>query len=195
MILLKYGNTNTFLVPGGGRYLLVDTDWAGTLPAFFRALKQSGTRVSDIAYVLATHWHPDHMGLIPELMRQGVGLLLPDVQRAYVHGSDGIFARDGIPFEPVREEAARVISCGDSRRFLREELGISGEIVSTPGHSPDSVSLILDDGDCFVGDLEPLSYLDAYGADEAVQTRADWELLRPRRPKRILYGHANMQVL
>jgi len=195
MILLKYGNTNTFLIPGGGRYLLVDTDWAGTLPAFYRALKQGGVRIGDIAYVMATHWHPDHMGLIPELMRQGVGLLLPDVQRAYVHGSDGIFARDGIPFEPVREEAARVISCGDSRRFLREELGIGGEIVSTPGHSPDSVSLILDDGDCFVGDLEPLSYLDAYGADEAVQTRADWELLRTRRPKRILYGHANMQVL
>lgn len=195
MILLKYGNTNTFLIPGGGRYLLVDTDWAGTLPAFYRALKQGGARVSDIAYVLATHWHPDHMGLIPELMRQGVGLLLPDVQRVYVHGSDGIFARDGIPFEPVREELARVVSCGDSRRFLREELGIGGEIVSTPGHSPDSVSLILDDGDCFVGDLEPFSWLDAYGEDNAAQARADWELLHTRRPKRILYGHANMQVL
>ena len=195
MILLKYGNTNTFLIPGGGRYLLVDTDWAGTLPAFYRALKQGGVRIGDIAYVMATHWHPDHMGLIPELMRQGIGLLLPDVQRAYIHGSDGIFARDGIPFEPVREEAARVISCGDSRRFLREELGIGGEIVSTPCHSPDSVSLILDDGDCLVGDLEPLSWLEAYGEDEAARTRADWELLLSRRPKRILYGHANMQVL
>ena len=195
MILLKYGNTNTFLIPGGGRYLLVDTDWAGTLPAFYRALKRCGVRVSDIAYVLATHWHPDHMGLIPELMRRGVGLLLPDVQKAYVHGSDGIFARDGISFEPVREGLAEVISCGDSRRFLREELGIGGELVSMPSHSPDSVSLILDDGDCFVGDLEPLPYLDAYGEGEAVQTRADWALLLSLRPKRILYGHAGTQIL
>jgi hypothetical protein len=32
---LRYGNTNTFLVRGGNGYLLVDTDYAGTLPAFY----------------------------------------------------------------------------------------------------------------------------------------------------------------
>ena len=76
MIRLRYGNTNTFLIPCSGGYLLLDTDYAGTLPAFYRAIKQAGVRVSDIAYVLATHYHPDHMGLIPELMKQGVKLLL-----------------------------------------------------------------------------------------------------------------------
>ena len=38
MIRLKYGNTNTFYVSGINGGLLVDTDYAGTLPAFFRAL-------------------------------------------------------------------------------------------------------------------------------------------------------------
>ena len=38
-IKLKYGNTNTFLVPCNGGYLLVDTDYTGTLPAFYKALK------------------------------------------------------------------------------------------------------------------------------------------------------------
>ena len=30
MIKLRYGNTNTFFIPGSEGGLLVDTDWAGT---------------------------------------------------------------------------------------------------------------------------------------------------------------------
>ena len=37
---LKYGNTNTFFVRGERGYLLVDTDYAGTLPAFYGAIKK-----------------------------------------------------------------------------------------------------------------------------------------------------------
>ena len=86
-IKLRYGNTNTFLVPCNGGYLLVDTDYAGTLPAFYKALKAAGVQGKDIAFVLATHYHPDHMGLIPELMKQGVRLLLMDTQTKDVHFS------------------------------------------------------------------------------------------------------------
>ena len=91
-ILLKYGNTNTYLVRGVGGSLLIDTDYAGTLPGFYRAIKAAGVRLGDIDYVLATHYHPDHMGLIGELMQQGVKLLLLEHQRGQVHFSDAIFA-------------------------------------------------------------------------------------------------------
>ncbi len=64
-IKLRYGNTNTFLIPSRVGFLLIDTDCAGTLPAFYKAIKQRGVRIQDIAFVLATHYHPDHMGLIP----------------------------------------------------------------------------------------------------------------------------------
>ncbi|MBP3555999.1 MAG: MBL fold metallo-hydrolase, partial [Clostridia bacterium] len=69
---LKYGNTNTFLVCGTGGNLLIDTDYAGTLPAFYRAIKEKNIRLSDISHVMATHYHPDHMGLISELMKQNI---------------------------------------------------------------------------------------------------------------------------
>ena len=72
-------------------------------------------------------------------------------------------------------------------------MGIAGEIVSTPSHSADSVSLILDDGDCFVGDLEPIEYLDAYESNEALQ--ADWDLLMSYPLKRIFYGHVNVKTI
>ena len=186
MIRLKYGNTNTYIIQGSRGNLLVDTDYAGTLPAFYKAIKQNGIQVRDISYVLATHYHPDHMGLVSELMEQGVKLLLPDVQKAQLHFSDEIFARDRLAVKPIDETQATVITCEESRAFL-ESLGISGEIISTPSHSADSISLILDCGDCFVGDLEPYEYIEAYGENQRL--KEDWEKLLAFGAKRIFFAH------
>jgi len=162
MIRLKYGNTNTFYIPGKHGGLLIDTDFAGTLQAFFRALKANHLELNDISYVLPTHCHPDHVGLIGELQHLGVNLLLIDKQLTTVHFPDEIFGRDKhLRYAPIDEKRAAVISCDESREFLRL-IGIEGEIISTPSHSEDSVSVILDSGDCFVGDLEPYEYLTGY---------------------------------
>ena len=189
---LTYGNTNTYLIMGAQGGLLVDTGYAGTLPAFYQALKKEGLQVRDIAYVMATHYHPDHCGLIGELTRQGVQLLLVDGQQEHVHFADGIFARDRLPYVPVEEAGARVIRCEESRAFLKS-LGIDGEIFSTPSHSPDSVSLMLDSGECLVGDLEPYEYLAAYEENEPL--RRDWEAVLARHPKRICCAHVNEKAL
>ena len=167
---LKYGNTNTFLLRG-----------------------TSGNLLSDIHYVLATHYHPDHVGLVSELMKQGVKLLLMDTQRPFVHFSDDIFARDKrLHYEPISEETATVIGFAESRAFLGK-LGIHGEIVATPSHSEDSISLILDSGECFVGDMEPMEYLDAYEQKE--ELKCDWERIMGHAPKVIYYAHANHKQL
>ena len=193
MIKLRYGNTNTFYIPGSDGGLLVDTDWAGTLPLFFKAIKTAGIEMKAITTLLDPHYHPDHMGLAGELQRLGVKLLVVDVQRLFVHASDEIFARDKhLSYRAVDESAATVISCAESRDVLKG-LGIDGEILHTPSHSEDSVSLALDDGSCLVGDLEPLAYLAGYEENPAL--KSDWEQLMRRRPKRILYAHANEQKL
>ena len=190
---LKYGNTNTFLVSGSNATLLVDTDYAGTLSAFYRAIKEQDIKISDITYVLATHYHPDHIGLVSELMKQNIKLLLLDRQVPYIHFADDIFARDKrLHYKPIEVDNAKIIRLEESRAFL-ESLGIKGEIVGTPSHSEDSVSLILDSGECFVGDLEPMEYLDGYEHNESL--RKDWELINSFSPQIINYAHANQKVL
>lgn len=190
---LRYGNTNTFLVQGENGYLLVDTDYAGTMPAFYRAIKKNNIKVNDILYVLATHYHPDHIGLVSELMKQGVRLLVIDTQCSQIHYSDEIFSRDKrLIYKPIEEKDAIVISCQTSRKFLNN-IGIAGEIISTTSHSEDSISLILDNGICIVGDLEPIDYLDAY--EENTNLKADWELVMSYNPKHIYYAHANEKIL
>ena len=193
MIRLKYRNTNTFFIPGKSGGLLIDTDYAGTLQAFFRSLKMNHLELDDISYVLPTHCHPDHIGLIGELQHLGVKLLLIDKQLATVHFPDEIFGRDKhLRYAPIDEKQATIISCDESREFLRS-IGIEGEIISTPSHSEDSVSVILDCGDCFVGDLEPYEYLNGY--ENNLQLQKDWSLILSRNPKRILYAHANEKAI
>ena len=189
MINLCYGNTNTYLLTGERGSLLIDTDYAGTLSAFYKEIKRHEVKVRDITYVLATHYHPDHMGLVSQLMEQGVRLLLMDVQLPYVHFSDPIFRRERhLNYRPIREGDATVIRCEESRSFLGT-LGICGEIIHTSSHSADSVSVLLDDGDCFVGDLEPMEYLEAYEDNGGL--RADWDLILSHQPRRIFSAHVN----
>ena len=192
-IKLKYGNTNTFFIRGMSGNLLVDTDYAGTLPAFYRAIKEYKIKVGDITYVLATHYHPDHIGLVSELMNQGVKLLVIDTQYAYIHFADNILGKDKrLVYEPIHADNAIIIRAEESRAFLRN-IGIEGEIVATTSHSADSISLILDSGECFVGDLEPIEYLAAYEQNDRL--KYDWELVMHYAPRKIYYAHANEKIL
>ena len=191
---LKYGNTNTYFIRGAKGSVLLDTDYAGTLQMFYKEIKKNGISLKDITYILATHYHPDHMGLVGELVSMGVKFLVMDTQVLNLHFSDEIFSRDKtlriLPSIP--EDKAEVIACKDSRAFLAA-LGIDGEIVSTPSHSEDSITLVLDSGECFVGDLEPMEYMDGYEENKALQS--DWEKVMSFSPRVIHYGHAPERIL
>ncbi|MBQ2724888.1 MAG: MBL fold metallo-hydrolase [Clostridia bacterium] len=183
---LKYGNTNTYLIRGTGGNLLVDTDWAGTLPAFCRAIKAQNLQICDISWVLSTHYHPDHMGITADLTDLGVPLILFDVQLPYIHFSDSIYAKEKNRFyKPVDESRAKILRCGESRTFLAS-LGIAGEVIHTPGHSEDSISVILDDGNAVVGDLPPYS---ALAAEEDETVRNSYKEILSRGVTRLHYGH------
>ncbi len=193
VIKLKYGNTNTYFIRGERGSILLDTDYAGMLPMLYKEIKKHDISLTDISYVLATHFHPDHIGLVSELMNQNIKLLLIDAQIPYIHFADEIFERDKrLNYTPIDIDNATVIRPEESRAFLKG-IGINGEIVSTPSHSQDSISLILDGGECFVGDLEPMEYLGGYELNESLQN--DWERIKCYSPKVINYAHANPKIL
>lgn len=189
-VRIQYGRTATYLLRGAEGSVLVDTDWAGTLGPFFRALKAEGLEVQDIDFVLCTHWHPDHMGIVGDLQQIGVAPIAFDVQLPYLHESDTVFAKDAKHrFVPVDDGGIRVVPLSESRVFLAS-LGIAGEAVSTPSHSADSISILLDSGTFLVGDLMAPDMVAAYGKDVPPQIQKDWALLRSHRPKRICFAHA-----
>lgn len=124
---LRYGNTNTYFIDG----LLFDTDMPGTMPQFFKTIKQNEISFENIHYALASHYHPDHIGLIGRLMDMSVRLIVVENQMKLVHFADEIIRRQyGSKYSPIDETQAKVISIDESRRFLKS-IGIDGEIIPT----------------------------------------------------------------
>ena len=188
MIKLKYGNTSTYLIKGDYGNLLIATDYAGSLFAFFKELKKNNLKIEDINYVIATHYHPDHMGLIGELQKYNVKLIIVNNQLDYIDFSYSIFNKDKIKYIPINIDDAIIINEDESRKLLAK-MGINGEIIITPSHSKDSISIVLDDGNCFVGDLEPYSYIGGYIDNDDL--KRDWELINKYKPKVVHFGHIN----
>ena len=187
IICLKYSPTNTYLIRGSAGTVLFDTGWAGTFDAFCRELGEMGLSAQSIDHILISHFHPDHCGIAQDIAELGASVVVFDVQSAYVHSSDEILRRDHkVHFNPVRDESILNVKISESRGFL-ERLGILGEVLHTPGHSDDSISLVLDDGEVFVGDLNPLYELELH---KGSQIEASWNMLLARSPSVVYYGHA-----
>ena len=189
---LKYSNTNTYLIQGENGTLLFDTGWAGTFPAFCKAIGEIGASIQSIDFILISHFHPDHMGIAQNIADLGPQIVVADVQSSYLHVSDGIFSKEkNNSFIPIKDKQVKTVSIEDSREFLKM-IGINGELLHTPGHSDDSISLWLDEGMLFVGDLNPLYELELH---KGTATEQSWHRLLEMKPVRIYYGHAKTKEM
>jgi glyoxylase-like metal-dependent hydrolase (beta-lactamase superfamily II) len=191
VVNVGYRSTNFWVVSQGTTRLLVDLGWPGTMGTMRANLQRAGVPLTELRYGLATHYHPDHAGLAQELKIAGVPLLMIDVQVALapvlatlVKPTDG--------YVPVTMNDNVTISCEESRSLLAS-IGFSGEIIHTPGHSDDSVSLLLDDGSVFTGDLTP-PFL-AENEEQATVLRSSWQRLRERGATRIYPGHTAIRPM
>jgi len=75
-------------------------------------------------------------------------------------------------------------------RALLARIGIAGEILSTPGHTDHCVSLLLDDGSVFTGDLTPEG-----AAFDNPTALASWQLLRERGATRVHPAHGPIRPI
>lgn len=162
MLTLTIQSTHYYLVSCAGGWLLVDAGWAGSLPRLKAELKGLDVAPSTIRYVMATHYHPDHGGLVQEVKREfGARLILHERQLPGLEELKAFYARKGAGlFVPVEIEQNDLLlkSAADDHLAVLHVLGIDGAIVETPGHSDDSVSLVLVSGEAFTGDLHRPGY-------------------------------------
>lgn len=174
------------MVSVGSSRILVDLGWPGSMGEMRAALKRMDVPLREIKYGLATHYHIDHAGLAQELKLAGVPLLVVDVQVEWIpRMKQHIKAAD--QFTDITLHDNVVISCGESRALLAA-VGIAGEIVHTPGHSNDHVSLVLDNGAAFTGDLGSM----ALSGDDAEVARASWQLLIDKGATTVYPGHGRI---
>lgn len=182
IVNVGYRSTNFWVISAGRSRLLVDIGWPGTMGLMRAKLKRADIPISEIRYALATHYHIDHAGLGQELKNAGVPLLVLDVQAAAIP----IMKTWTKPVDNYQEITLHdnFLIRPEQSRALLERIGIPGEILPTPGHSDDSVSVLLDDGSAFTGDLPAEDYC----ADNPVAL-ASWSLLRSKGVARVYPAH------
>ena len=184
IVNVGYDSTNYYVLELNKGNLLIDSGWPGTLAKLHAALKRKGIAPADVTHLLVTHFHPDHAGLTQELRGLGAQLFLFESQLGFASELNELFRRRKMKFVEIDEAGARIVPFSESRGVFRE-LGVEGEVLPTPGHSDDSVTLVLDDGAAFTGDLQPRFML----PDEDRVSRASWDRIYVHTITRIYPGH------
>ena len=171
---ITLSQTNCFLLKATDGYLLIDCGRAGSEQAFLSELGRMGIDPLSIRYLLLTHHHSDHCGLLHFLlsvnpktriiMSEACAAYLetglhfkPEAERyssktlnfaIWLYGLIGGKLTD--TFQPYFIRAGDVILPGQDGA-LPDFTGIRGRLLYTPGHTEDSISLVVGD-DAFVGD-------------------------------------------
>lgn len=152
--------TNCYLLEDAdGRLHLVDPGWDTdeTLAALEAGLAAAGFGIGDVRSIIATHLHPDHLGLAGRLRREhGIPIALHRVEHAALSrpqfpDPEATLARWGVPDDQVEEVRQgllpRSAPSGLTADVVLEDgdrLDIPGRdvvVVHTPGHTAGSICL------------------------------------------------------
>ena len=167
---VKLGCTRCFLLKCTGGYLLIDTDYEKYYALFEKKLANLGIATSEIKYLLLTYHHDDHAGFAAQLVRRtGCRVIahqhaLSPLKRGKSEGTDKAvnlrsrmaltlyrLLHKNFDFPPLTLTERDIVIEGDNHSLLKA-IGVDGVIVHTPGHTKDSISVLLSDGSTFVGD-------------------------------------------
>jgi len=190
IVNVGYRSTNFWVVSAGASRMLFDLGWPGTMGAMMANLRRMNIPLAQIRCGVASHYHIDHAGLAQELKLAGMRLLVFETQFEAIPLMKA-FTKPHDHYLEITTDDIAPVSFTESRSIL-EQIGIAGEILSTPGHSDDSVSLLLDDGAVFTGDLPPEEIPEA---GDAGLVRASWRLLRECGAKRVFPAHGPMRPM
>ena len=162
---LSLGICNCYLIKEDG-LILVDAGLPSQGKNFLKQLKQLSIEPKDISLILLTHGHWDHIGSVNELKRlTGCKVAVNQREKDWVEQALkplppgiglrakllGVVIKMSMPF--VNFPGSSVDLVLEDKEFSLELYGIHGKVLYTPGHSSGSMSLLLDTGDAFVGDL------------------------------------------
>jgi len=184
IVNVGYDSTNYYILETETGKLLIDSGWPGTLPKLNAELKRKGIALNEIKYLLVTHFHPDHAGLTQELKNLGAKFVLLESQVGFIAPLTELFKPKNLPYVEIKPDDNFLLNFVESRQFLATR-GVDGEIIPSPGHSDDSVTLILEEGFAFTGDLQPRFML----PDDDNVSRESWDRIYEQKIIRIFPGH------
>jgi glyoxylase-like metal-dependent hydrolase (beta-lactamase superfamily II) len=195
-----------YLIEAAAGLVLVDAGLPGSERGIWARVRALGYRPGDVQLIVLTHAHFDHCACLPALLRSS-GALLAAHPRAAER-----FQGKPVPLAQGRRLVGLAMAAG--YRLVQHRLpnpkvdvdvrltegmdlaahGLPATVLHTPGHTVDSITLLLEGRRAFVGDLmvgrgryaSPQPYLIE---DEAALAQSIGRL-RAQRPRAVYTGHS-----
>lgn len=208
---LRMGFVNAWLVKTASCHILIDTGKPRNAPKLLSLLQAQDISPSDIALIVVTHAHYDHVGAVGALKRTSCAQVAIHSREAELLRTGGFEISDGLnwlgkvraflgrhimprrnfAFEPVEPDILV------DRELRLDDFGVDATLIHSPGHSTGSMSLLFDTGELFPGDLmikQPLGgkwrYCPLYGSSVS-EIKRSWRKLLERGAKHVYPSHGN----
>ena len=217
MMISNAGNRimNTWLYPIQDGWVMIDTGYENSYLAVAKKLRKLHIQPEEIHYLFLTHAHDDHAGFLEEWMtkhphtqvvahRQAISGLHRG-QNCFEGGCSTAMAYLFCQFMALlgnsehcyprlsEEHLAKIITLnGDN--LAQMESALNGKILFTPGHTEDSISLLVD-GDLFCGDAAmngiPSCCKITIWVEDKAAFEASWETMLASGAKKIYPAHGS----
>ena len=206
----KVGVNRCYIIKQRGS-IMVDGGSPNKIQSITNSFESFAVNPDEIRLVVLTHGHFDHAGSAKDVRNiTGAQILIHEGDRHFLESAKMIWPpgvnawgkissklfkgmlRNAVKFPETKADIVM-----DSKEFSLEEYGIDGKVVHTPGHTPGSLSVLLDSGDAFVGCMAhnglPFRLQPGFPiyAEDIEQLKKSWEILIRMGAKTVYPGHGN----
>ena len=209
----SFGVNDCYVIRDKGT-IMIDGGPPGKRDDFVKSIEKISMKPEEIKLIVITHGHIDHIGSAKDIKElTGAKIAMHKLDKDSLEAGDSkiahkVKAADGsrwgsfltgmsrlaAPFAGNAPTAGVDLVVEDDGLSLKD-YGISGQIVYTPGHTTGSISVLLDSGEAFVGDLamNRIPFRRGPGlpvlADDIGRVKESWQRLIGLGAKTVYPGH------
>ncbi|MDR3585004.1 MAG: MBL fold metallo-hydrolase [Desulfosporosinus sp.] len=148
-----------FVIIHGSQICLIDTGVASSQQLIFDYIRQIGRKPEEIATIILTHSHPDHIGSVRSIKQiTGCKVIAHSGEKEWIENVDKQFTDRPVPgFNSLVGGSVTIDRIVDEGEFIDLGDDLQLRVIHTPGHSKGSISLYAEtDQVLFVGDVVPI---------------------------------------
>ena len=192
VITVPLAYTNCYLIQAAQGWILVDAGRQSVAELFQRQLGKLGIDSTDIKLIIITHAHFDHVGSLAQIKDLcGCPVLAHPLEARIIEAGEVVIPPGtnwlGNMVSWVGKRSTRMLGFAKTTVEITADdeydltpFGVAGKIIPTPGHTPGSISVLLEDGQALVGDLAMnmvfRSHIPIF-TEEPSQISSSWEML------------------
>lgn len=206
---------NTWIYPIEGGWAMIDTGYENSYVSVVKKLRNLLIQPEEIRYIFLTHAHDDHAGFLDEWMTKHPNTHVITHEKAIdglrrgQNSFDGgcstlmaflfcqlmaLLGNSDHRYPKLSEEhLTKIITLNESNQ-AQVETALNGKFLFTPGHTEDSISLLVD-GNLFCGDAAmnglPSSHKITIWVENKCDFEKSWDVMLTSGAKTIYPAHGN----